>query len=865
MNYSKKGTGKKQDNITAAGHKKKRVSVFCLKVVIIVCILAVIGIGFLGLKLVKDVISEAPELNTEDVIPTGFMSTVVDADGNVTAELVAAGSNRIYVTLDNVPKDLQHAFVAIEDERFYEHNGIDIVGIARAGVKGITSGHFSQGASTITQQLLKNNVFDGWTTETESERWVRKIQELYLAIQLEQSENIDKDWILENYLNTINMGQNTLGVQAASLRYFGKEVAELNLSECAVLAGITKNPAAYNPISHPEENAKRRKLVLKNMLDQEYISQEEYDEALADNVYDRIQKVNIEETSGSNVTSYFVDALTDVVIEDLQEKAGYSEDDAYKALYSGGLTIYSTQDPEIQAICDEEVNNDKNYDVSRKVSFSYALSIERPDGSIQHYGDQTLLNYYRKKYDNWEWSINFSSEEKAQEKIDEYRAEMLADGGGEVLGERITFIPQPQVAMTVIDQYTGEVVAIVGGRGDKTASKTLNRATDVIRQPGSTFKILAAYAPAIDTEEFTLGTAVDNAPYSYSDDTKRRVNNYNHKHTGLTSVREAIIDSVNVVAVKTLTEIGVQTGVDYLAKFGFTSLTTDDQVQAMALGGVGGVYNIELTAAYAAIANGGVYTEPRLYTKILDHDGNVLIDNTPETSVAIKPTTAWLLTDAMEDVVSKGTGTAAKFSGMSIAGKTGTTSDNRDTLFAGFTPYYSCAVWGGNDDNTVLSGTRFSRTIWKNAMKRIHDELENKKFERPDGIVAVTVCSKTGLRPAEEICEDTHTEYFIKGTAPKKVCDLHVKAKICSESKMLAGEYCPLELVEEKVLLKEATKGTSDIELLLPEETCPIHDEAFHLQQQQPVVPGDPTVPTDPTVPENPIDPGLPEDPVPTE
>lgn len=837
MNYSKKGTKKKQEAITAKGRKKKRIGVFSLKVVLIVFILAVVGVGALGVKYVQGIMADAPEINTEDVVPTGFMTTVLDADGNVTAELVAEGSNRIYVTLDEVPLDLQHAFVAIEDVRFYEHNGIDIKGIVRAGVKGITTGVFSEGASTITQQLLKNNVFDGWTTETESERWTRKFQEWYLAIQLEKSENIDKDWIMENYLNTINMGQNTLGVQAASLRYFGKEVSELNLSECAVLAGITKNPSAYNPITYPEENATRRSIVLSNMLEQGYITQEEYDEALADNVYDRIQKVNMEEENQSNVTSYFVDALTDVLIDDLQEKAGYTEDEAYKALYSGGLTIYSTQNPAIQAICDEEVNRDKNYDVAKEVSFSYALSIERPDGTLEHFGDQTLLYYYREKYDDWEWSINFSSQEKAQAKLDEYREEMLADGGGTVLGERVTFIPQPQVAMTVIDQHTGEVVAIVGGRGEKTASKTLNRATGVIRQPGSTFKILTAYAPAIDTEEFTLATAVDNAPYSYSDGNKKRVNNYNHKHTGLTTVRDAIIDSINVVAVKTLTEISVQTGMDYLTKFGITSMTENDQVQAMALGGVGGVYNIELTAAYAAIANGGVYTEPRLYTKVLDHDGNVLIDNTPETKVAIKPTTAWLLTDAMQDVVTKGTGTAANFSGMAVAGKTGTTSDNRDTLFAGFTPYYTCAVWGGNDDNTVLNGTRFSRTIWKRTMSRIHEDLEYKKFSKPEGIVSVTVCSKTGLRPAKDICEDTHTEYFIKGTSPGKTCELHVKAKICTETKLLAGEYCPEELVEEQVLLKEATKGTSDIELLLPEKTCDKHDAKFHaeqiLQQQQ--------------------------------
>ena len=310
-----------------------------------------------GVGLYMGVIDTAPDISNIDVSPAGFSTTVYDARGNQTTKLIAENSNRIYVTIDKIPKHLQDAFIAIEDERFRTHNGIDIKGIMRAGVKALTSGDLSQGASTITQQLLKNNVFTSWTSESSKiEKFRRKFQEQYCAVQLEKE--MDKDTILENYLNTINLGQGTLGVQAASNRYFGKPASELTISEAAVIAAITQNPTKWNPISHPDNNAIRREEVLRKMRDQGYITPAEYDVAMADDVYSRIQTVNA--TSGEKVYSYFVDELTDQVIDDLMELKGYSEGQAYKALYQGGLTIYSTQNKDIQTICDEEIANNEN-------------------------------------------------------------------------------------------------------------------------------------------------------------------------------------------------------------------------------------------------------------------------------------------------------------------------------------------------------------------------------------------------------------------------------------------------------------------------------------------------------------------------
>ena len=306
---------------------------------------AVVGIGICGVAagigVFRGILSSTPTIRLSDVVAVGEATIVYDKEGNEIDQYVSTNSNRLSVGMDEIPDYMGKAFVAIEDERFYQHNGIDFKSILRAGYQFLkTGGEEAQGASTITQQLLKNTVFTSWTSESSmADKFERKFQEQYLALQLEKV--VDKDWILENYLNAINLGQNTLGVGVASERYFGKDVSDLTLSECAVLAAITQNPSKYNPITNPQENSKRRMKVLNNMKDQGYISQEEYDEAVADNVYDRIQLVNIESETNS-INSYFVDELTDQVIQDLVEQKGYTETQAYKALYQGGLTIYST-------------------------------------------------------------------------------------------------------------------------------------------------------------------------------------------------------------------------------------------------------------------------------------------------------------------------------------------------------------------------------------------------------------------------------------------------------------------------------------------------------------------------------------------
>lgn len=810
MNYSKKGIKERQKSLHASSHKWSKKLLLAVMNLMVLGILAIGVIGAsAGIGVFKGIIDTAPSIENIDVTPTGFSTFVYDLEGNQIGKLIAQDSNRIPVAKDMIPENLAHAFVAIEDERFYEHNGIDIKGIIRAAYVGISNGfHFTEGASTITQQLLKNNVFTNWTKEDGfMDKIKRKIQEQYLAIEL--TKTMSKDDVLVNYMNTINLGQNTLGVQAASLRYFNKSVNTLTLSECAVIAGITQNPSKFNPISHPDNNAQRREKVLNNMLEQGYITQTEYDEAMADDVYSRIQIVNAEVEEDS-VNTYFVDALTDDIMEDLMATGNYTETQAYTLLYSGGLKIYATQDPHVQEICDEAFSNEENYPEGTRWQLSYELTTQDSNGNFKNYSTEMYRQYFKEMDSSF--NLLYSSQEAAYDAIEQYKAAVM-EPSEEVYGENITLTPQPQVSIVIEDQSTGYVVAMVGGRGQKEASRTLNRATDSKRQPGSTFKIVAVYAPALDSAGLTLATVMNDAPFNYANG--RPVNNWwGSEYRGLNSLRTAIAQSMNIIAVKTLTQITPQLGFDYLKNFGFTTLVEREEItvggktqvfsdiqQSLALGGITkGVTNEELTAAYAAIANGGTYIKPKLYTKVLDHDGNVILDNTaPQSRQVIKETTAWLLTDAMVDVVTSGTGASVNFGNMAIAGKTGTTSDYNDVWFSGYTPYYTASVWTGYDNNAKLqkgNGERnLAKKLWRAVMSKVHEDLPSQSFQVPSGIVTATVCSQSGKLPIPGLCDGTlKTEYFAEGTVPTESCDVHYQGMVCPYSNLPACDTCPFKV-----------------------------------------------------------------------
>lgn len=782
--YTRYGIEKKLRPHTGRKVTRKIIS-SVLKLLLLTVIIVMTGAAVYLFAGISGIIRRAPDISGMTLAPAGAATYIYNQEGKRVQKLTLPEANRDLVKLEDVPEDLQHAVVAIEDERFYVHHGIDPRGILRAAYEGLTSGSFSQGASTITQQLLKNTVFPGWMSEsTFEQRLERKLQEQYLALKLEKT--MSKDKILENYLNMINLGAGCYGVQAAAYRYFGKSVSDLTLSEDAVIAGITQNPTAYNPIVNPDRNRKRMKMVLDAMLRQEYISAAQYEEALSDNVYDRIQDTVQSVDTTSSIYTFYQDALISQVMKDLQDELAYTYQQAYEAVYSGGLSIYSAQDDSVQKICDEEFENPSNFPSGTQVGIDYALSVQDQDKVVTDYGTGDLRAWVRKNEDP-SFNLMYATAQEARDAAVRFRESVVKEGDT-VLGERITVTPQPQASCVVIDQSTGMVKALVGGRGQKEASLTLNRASYTMRQPGSTFKILTAYAPAIDKKELTLASTIVDEPYSYEFGTP--VNNAGGTYQGEVTVRDAIVQSINVAAVKVLTQITPQVGYDYARKFGITTLTdhleTDagiltDVGQTLALGGITrGVTNLELTSAYAAIANMGHYLEPKFYTQVTDRSGNVLLDNTqPVSRTAVSEGTAQVLTDAMTGVISDEKGTAnglISLGGMPAAGKTGTTSDWRDSWFVGYTPYYTCGIWAGYDNNEQLPDTdlyhTYSKILWNSIMNRLNAGMTVRTFKTAPDAVRVRVCADSHMA-SSGLCPHTYEEVFVQGTQPLSTCSVH--------------------------------------------------------------------------------------------
>ena len=837
MNYGKQATEKKIKAMSSkSGKYSTKIFLTIFKTCFILICFCVLVLGSIAFGMFKGIIDAAPDVNVDSIVPIGYATTVYDSAGNLTDTLVTAGSNREEATYDELPQDLIDAFVAIEDARFWTHNGIDLRSITRAGV-GILTGENRGGGSTLTQQLIKNNVFNGGMETSFGAKMERKLQEQYLAIQLTKS--MDRRQIITNYLNTINLGNNTLGVKVAARRYFDKEVSDLTLSECTVIAGITQNPSRLNPITGREKNEEKRIVILQYMYEQGYITKAEQEAALADNVYDRIQDADTVSKENSTPYSYFTDELTQQVKDTLMEKLGYTDTQAHNLLYSGGLQIYTTQDPALQAIVDEEVNDPANYSAAR-YSVEYRLSVERADGTTEHFSEEHIKNWHRDVLRDYFDGL-YNNEDAIQSDIDAFKAYLLAEEDS-IIGERLTKTLQPQVSFVIMDQKTGQVKAISGGRGAKTASLTLNRATSTRRQPGSTFKVITSFAPALDTCGDTLGSVYYDSVYTIG--SKTFSNWYSQGYQGYSSIREGIIYSMNIVALRCMMEtVTPQLGVEYAENFGITTLTPQDVTASTALGGVTlGVTNLELTAAYASIANDGVYTKPIFFTRILDHNGKILINNEPETRRVLKNSTAFLLTDAMKDsMVSMrkfgssvgSTSTRSNIPGMSNAGKSGTTSANNDIWFVGYTPYYTAGVWAGCDSNQKLTGqnggTSFHKDIWRKIMIRVHDGLPDIGFPVPHNIETAVICRKSGKLAIAGVCDNdprgnaAYSEYFAKGTVPTEVCDHHILATVCAASGLLPDTWCP-KTSHIRIAIPAGEEGfTGDSQYAMPTSYCTGH------------------------------------------
>lgn len=803
MDFTKKGAVKAQKELVSKlprNRRKLNISVFKIILVLVLAIV-IVGVGA-GFGALKGILDDTPNINADALIPKGYKTTLVYQNGKEITTLANSNSNREYVYYDSIPEDLVNAFVAIEDRRFWEHNGIDVQGIARAFIKGLKSGDFDEGASTLTQQLIKNNVFNvGLNESTFLDKLERKVQEQYLAVDMEKK--IDKKSIVEYYLNTIYLGEGCYGVETAAKTYFGKGLSQLSVSECAVLAAIPQNPTKYDPLLSPDDNKTRRTQVLKYMLDLEYITQAQYDEAINDNVYKRIASVSKKEEKQqkTEVNSYYTDEVIKQLQNDLVAK-GYSEDEAESLIWSGGLKVIVCQDPEIQEIADSVVN-DTSYWPEPVYQLNYALTLADKETKVQtNYSVENLESWFTEQ-EGYDYSARYYSEDDARAAADEFRDAMVAETGDEVFMETFKLVIQPQVSFTLMDQNTGQVKALVGGRGEKTENRSFNRATEATRQPGSCFKIVATYLPALDACNMSLATVYDDAPYYYENG--NQVFNWYGGYWGPKTIRYAIMESMNIIAVKCITDVTPQLAYDYLLKLGFTTLVerkTDsdglilsDINQSLALGGLtNGITNLEITAAYATIANGGNYIKPVFYSEVYDHEGNLLIDNRePEKTRVISEQTAWLLTSAMHDVVTGGTGSGANsYTGMYTAGKTGTTSGDFDNWFCGYNPYYTASIWLGNDENITYSPGSIKCYMWRDIMDQVIEKKgldTSATFEMPDGIVQATVCSDTGLLPSNGC--PTVTDYFDASKIPTKYCPGVKKVVVCNESHMLANKECP--------------------------------------------------------------------------
>ena len=893
-----------------SNNKYRRKPRFTLKKLLVITLMTVLisltlFAGSVGLAFVN-ILTTAPEIDPYS-INSGFEETslIFDKDKNL-LEKVETAEYRTFVKLNKVPQFLKDAFISIEDERFYEHPGVDPKGILSSLYENFKAGGVVRGASTITQQLIKNTFLSNEQTLT------RKLKEIYLALNLETK--LSKDQILESYLNMISLGQNSYGVQEASRTYFSKNVDEINIAQAALLAGIVKGPNIYQPfyrvsplkfdestmrkIGETEilgekyilvfntKSVQRQKVILKKMLELGKINKAEYDEAIN---FDVVASLKPSAKKESEITSYATDYVKNQVVEDLMEKYQITKQKAQERLFTGGLRIYSTIDTKVQKNLDEVNRNFNGILLGDLKRYKAPLLVDRnldkggnivdKDGNLVYYKKENLLTDDGYLFiPKGEFSINAngdlaitSSRILAYKKSTDIQDYYTIDGSKNLLTHRVgglavpdayylrqarhsliikaeffekndkfykvnetgnlfispeyfynnkTGLVQPQSATVIMDYKTGHIVAMIGGR-DVKGSRILNRATDTARQPGSSMKPLAVYLPALDNG-FTAASPILDIPMITADG-KVWPNNVYTGFKGITTLRESLIYSINVSSARTLKKIGIPTSIKYLKKLGIINeenpskdnfvqssenkTHNDENLASLALGGMTkGVSPLDMTAAYSAIANDGVYNEPIIYTKVLDKDGNIVLEKEAKQRRVVSPQIAYVMKDILRSTAYEHTGKNAIIKGQASAGKTGTTDYNADFWFVGFTNYYAAATWMGNDSPkiTITQNSWLAAKLWGHIMTKIHQDKESKpQFAEPDGIVKAYVCTKSGKKPNQFCSSDprgvVREEIFAKGTEPTETCKVHVALEVNSSNNKLATEFTPEELKITKV------------------------------------------------------------------
>lgn len=706
---------------------------------VLLAILILIGLGSV-VGVFAFVATDLPVWNEQNL--TGFNATLLMDDKEQVFSRLHAEEDRTIITLDKVPPQLVQAFVATEDQGFYQHHGVNFKGIARAVLSNIQSRDLTgQGASTITQQLARNAFL------TMDKTWQRKVKEILLAFKLESIYS--KDEIMELYLNKIYFGAGAYGVQTAANNYFGKDISDLNLAESALLAGLVQSPSAYDPFHNFDAAKARQRVVLYSMSNCGYISNKTAHEAFVEEIH--LVKAN----SSIARHGYFIDAVVDEAAEKLSQIKGYENGDS--AIYRAGLRIYTTMDT-----------------------------------ALQDHAENYFLN-----------QSNFPSETRDGQKI--------------------------QVGMAIIDHQSGAIKSIMGGR-EYLQQRGFNRATDAYRQPGSSIKPLTVYSAALESGKMPF-TVLDDSPISYkSAGGIWSPKNYDYKYRGLITMRTAVQWSINTYAVQLLDKIGIQKAFDMGKSLGLPLIDTpgknDLALAPLSLGGLTrGVTPVQMAAAYGSFGNGGLYIEPHFITRIEDSNGVKIYEYKPQYTRAMSQETAWLMNNMLQTVVSSGTGTNARVPGIPTGGKTGTSEDNRDCWFCGFTPMYSSAVWMGYDAKINMRsqyGGGYPAKLVKSMLQKAHENKKSPTWSKPKDIVQVRVCSKSGKLPGDTCGqEDIIREFCLKKYIPTEKCNQHQTLLICKESGKLAGKYCP----ETELRTYVTTNDKSSDPNKIPTEVCDIHTE----------------------------------------
>jgi len=724
--------------------------------VLLILMAGLAGVGTL-VGIAKAYVETAPDLDVTQFDDQAQTSFIYDAQGNLITTYKGT-EDRVLVSINEMPVNLQHAFVAVEDARFYVHNGVDVKRILGAFVSNV-SGSSTQGGSTITQQLIKQRVL------TDEQSYKRKIQEAYLAMELET--RYSKEQILESYLNTIYLGENYYGVKTAAYGFFGKDLADLTLRECAMLAGVTRSPYYYNPRRnyYLRDSASitdnRTNYVLRCMYEGQFITFEEYQAAL-DPASATVPETDPGSGQGMYEHPYYVEyAIHDVVSRMLDlyqwEDTSSNRAKVENELRTGGYSIYLCMDTQIQEIVEETL--------------------------------ETWSDYPRLRDPN--------------DKV--YRARN-ADG-------TYTEIQQPQAAAAVYDYRTGQLKAIVGGRTTPTQRLTLNRASEMRMPVGSSIKPISVYGPALELGA-SPASIVFNMPipipgWRGSDGADSFPQNYGGGgYTGPETLRRAMRTSHNTSAAQALTQyVGVENSYQFLRGLGVDDKNINKDSYGLALGS-SGITPVQMAVAFGAVGNMGVYLQPTSFSRVVDAGGNIILDTAQrqEKRQVFQASTAYMLVDMLKEAVASGTGTEAKISGQTVGGKTGTNSDYKGVFFAGMTGWYSAAVWIGHDNYKALStgatGGDYAAPLWQSFMSKIHNakDLPDREIIDADpkdlGLVKVTTCGVSGMLATDACRNDINgysvvTDYWKEGTQPTTYCPMHQQYSICTETGLLATEYCP--------------------------------------------------------------------------